>query len=186
MSRSRSRKVKGSANRQKAQEKLARQHARVANIRRDALHKLTTDITTRFSFIGIEDLNVKGMVKNRSLARSISDMGFGEFRRQLEYKAQLRGCLVVVAPRFYPSSKECNDCHYVLPKLSLSKREWTCPSCGIVHDRDMNAAINLENMAASFAVTARGEISSGEGLPAIVKLASMKQEQMCDNLSAHF
>lgn len=182
LSRSHSRKVKGSANRRKAQMRLARQHVRIANIRRDALHKLTTDITSRFGIIGIEDLNVKGMVRNRSLARSISDMGFGEFRRQLEYKAALNGCQIVVADKFYPSSKTCSDCKHVLGELRLSEREWSCPSCGIVHDRDMNAAINLENMAASFAASACGAGSAGRDLRIAAKLPAAKQEQTCAHL----
>lgn len=110
LSRSLSRKQKGSANRKKAKAKLARLHARIANIRADALHKLTSDLTSRFRTIGIEDLNVRGMVKNRHLSRSIADMGFFEFRRQLEYKSLRRGGQVVVAERFFASSKTCSAC----------------------------------------------------------------------------
>ncbi len=176
LSRSLSRKVKGSANRRKAKAKLAKLHARIAAIRSDALHKLTTDLTRRFHTIGIEDLNVRGMVRNRHLARSIADMGFFEFRRQLEYKAAMRGGQVVVADRFYASSKTCSACGKKLDELPLSVREWVCPSCGVVHDRDVNAAINLKNMAASSAVSACGEEGSGSGRKARVKPASMKQE----------
>ena len=104
------RKQKGSANRSKARLKLARLHARIANIRADALHKLTTDLTRRFELIGIEDLNVKGMLENRHLSRSVSDMGFFEFRRQLDYKARDTGSLVVMADRWFASSKTCSDC----------------------------------------------------------------------------
>ncbi len=110
LSRSLSRKQKGSANRRKAKARLAKLHARIANIRLDALHKLTTDLTRRFHTIGIEDLNVRWMEKNRHLARSIADMGFFEFRRQLEYKAAMRGGQVVVADRFCPSRKTCSGC----------------------------------------------------------------------------
>lgn len=110
LSRSLSRKQKGSANRKKVKSKLAKLHARIAAIRSDALHQLTTNLTRRFHTIGIEDLNVRGMVKNRHLARSVADMGFFEFRRQLEYKAAMRGGQIVVADRFYPSSKTCSDC----------------------------------------------------------------------------
>ena len=176
LSRSLSRKVKGSANCRKAKAKLARLHASIAAVRSDALHKLTTDLTRRFHTIGIEDLNVRGMVRNRHLARSIADMGFFEFRRQLEYKAAMRGGQVVVADRFYPSSKTCSACGKKLDKLPLSVREWACPSCGVVHDRDVNAAINLKNMAASSAVSACREEGSGSGRKARVKPASMKQE----------
>jgi putative transposase len=110
LSRGHSRKVKGSANRRKAKDKLARLYARIANIRQDSLHQFTTSVTRRFDNIGIEDLNVKGMTQNRCLARVVSDMGFGELRRQLEYKAALRGGRVVVADRWYPSSKMCSNC----------------------------------------------------------------------------
>jgi putative transposase len=107
---------------------------------------------------------------------SSADMGFFEFRRQLEYKAAMRGGQVVVADRFYASSKTCSACGKKLDELPLSVREWACPSCGVVHDRDMNAAINLKNMAASSAVSACGEEGSGSGRKARVKPASMKQE----------
>ena len=112
---------------------------RIANIRQDSLHQLTTDLTRRFHTIGIEDLNVSGMVKNRHLSRAISDMGFFEFRRQLEYKAEMRGAVVVVADRFFASSKTCSapGCGHKVDKLPLSVREWTCPVCGAVHDRDV-------------------------------------------------
>ena len=158
LSRRLSRKIKSSANRHKAQQKLAKLHARIANIRQDSLHQLTTDLTRRFHTIGIEDLNVSGMVKNRHLSRAISDMGFFEFRRQLEYKAGMRGAVVVVADRFFASSKTCfaPGCGYKVDKLPLSIREWTCPVCGAVHDRDINAAKNLEGYAVSYTVSACG------------------------------
>jgi len=189
LSRSLSRKQKGSANRVKAKANLARLHARISHIRQDALHKLTTDITRRFHTIGIEDLNVRGMVKNRHLARSIMDMGFFEFRRQLEYKAARRGGVVVVADRFFASSKTCSACGHKLDDLPLSVRQWTCPVCGAVHDRDVNAAINLKKVAESSAggcqpfqrqadcsVTACGEAGSGLGRKLKTKPASAKQE----------
>ena len=160
LSKSVSRKEKGSANRQKEKEKLAKTHAKIANIRKDGLHKLTTDLTSRFHTIVIEDLNVSGMVmcregglprrghyqKNRKLSRAISDMGFYEFRRQLTYKAEMRGGEVVVADRFFPSSKLCSECGDKLEELSLSVRKWTCPGCEACHDRDVNAALNLKNL----------------------------------------
>ena len=176
LSRSLSRKVKGSGNRRKAKANLSRLHARIANIRSDALHKLTTDLTRRFHTIGIEDLNVRGMVKNRHLARSVADMGFFEFRRQMEYKSAMRGGIVVVADRFYASSKTCSCCGHKLDDLPLSVREWTCPSCGAMHDRDHNAAANLKNLAASSAVSACGEEGSGLRRKTKTKPASMKQE----------
>jgi len=158
LSRSLSRKEKQSRNFAKAVQKLARLHARIANIRKDALHKLTTRLTKGYSKIGIEDLKVSGMVKNRRLARSILDMSFSEFRRQLEYKAALTGSRVVVADQFYPSSKTCSKCGHKLDELPLNARRWTCSTCKSEHDRDVNAAMNLEIMAASSAVTACGEM----------------------------
>ena len=180
LSRSLSRKVKGSANRRKAKAMLARLHARISNIRKDALHKLTTDLARRFQVIGIEDLNVRGMMANEKLARSIADMGFHEFRRQLDYKVKMHGGIVIAAPRFYPSSKTCSACGHVVPTLPLSVREWTCPACGVDHDRDHNAAVNLERLAVSSTVTACGEESSGGGLAPVVKLASVKQESSAE------
>lgn len=176
LSRSMSRKQKGSANRSKAKVKLARLHARIGNVRRDAMHQLTTDLTRRFHTIGIEDLNVRGMVKNRHLSRSVSDMGFFEFRRQLDYKAARRGGVVVVADRWYPSSKTCSNCWHKLETLPLAVREWTCPACGADHDRDVNAAINLRNLAVSSTVSACGEEGSGLGRKLKTKPAPVKQE----------
>ena len=176
LSRRLSRKVKGSENRKKAKTKLSKLHARVGNIRRDALHQLTTDLTHRFHTIGIEDLNVRGMMKNRHLAHSIADIGFFEFRRQLQYKAAQRGAIIVVAERWYPSSKTCSCCGHKLDVLPLSVREWTCPSCGALHDRDVNAAVNLKNMAVSSTVAACGEEGSGSGCKTRAKPASTKQE----------
>lgn len=176
LSRSLSRKQKGSRNRQKAKAKLARLHARIANIRLDALHKLTTEITRRFHTIGIEDLNVRGMMANRHLARSIADMSFHEFRRQLEYKAERRGGLVVVADRWFPSSKTCSACGSAQEAMPLSVRQWICPDCGARHDRDLNAARNLATYAASSAVSACGEEGSGCGRTTAAKPASVKQE----------
>jgi putative transposase len=176
LSRGLSRKEKGSANRKKAKMKLARLHARISNVRRNALHQLTTTLTSRHDTIVIEDLNVKGMVKNRRLSRAVSDMGFFEFRRQLEYKAEQHGGMIVVADRWYPSSKLCSGCGDKVEVLRLSVREWTCQQCGAVHDRDVNAAINLRNLAVSSTVSACGEEGSGSGRKIRVKPASVKQE----------
>lgn len=176
LSRNLSRKVKGSENRKKAKIKLSRLHARIGNIRKDALHQLTTDLTCRFHTIGIEDLNVRGLVKNRHLSRAVSDMGFFEFRRQLAYKAAQRGGTIVVADRWYPSSKTCSGCGHKLETLPLAVREWACPACGSVHDRDVNAAINLKNLAVSSTVSACGEEGSGLGRKLKAKPASVKQE----------
>lgn len=129
-----------------------------------------------FHTIVIEDLNVRGMMANRHLARSIADMGFFEFRRQLEYKARMRGGVVVVADRWFPSSKTCSVCGSVQEKLPLSIRQWTCQECGADHDRDVNAAINLKNMAVSSTVSACGEEGSGPARKRQAKPASVKQE----------
>ena len=139
------------------------------------MHKLTTDLTRRFHTLGIEDLNVHGMMANRHLARSIADMSFHEFRRQLEYKAERRGGLVVVADR-RPSSKTCSACGSVQGKMPLSVRHWICPDCGTHHDRDLNAARNLATYAVSSTVSACGEEGAGSGHKTGVKPASVKQE----------
>ncbi len=171
-----SKKQKGSKNRKKAKMKLAKLYARISNSRQDGLHKLTTSLTSRFSLIGIENLNVKGMMKNSRLARSISDMGFYEFRRQLQYKAERCKSIVVVADRWFASSKICSECDYKQEKLPLSVRKWTCLHCHTEHDRELNAAKNLRNMAVSSTVTACGEESAGLERKLKVKLASVKQE----------
>ncbi len=142
-----SRKIKGSKNRFKAVRRLARVHAKIASIRKDWLHKLTTKLCRENQAVGIEDLNVKGMVKNRKLSRAISDIGFGEFRRQLEYKAKIYDTKIVVADRFFPSSKTCSQCGCVKEKLSLAERVFHCDQCGFEIDRDLNAARNLEKVA---------------------------------------
>ncbi len=136
-------KVIGSANWKKAQIKIARLHRRIANIRKDTLHKLTTYLAKNHSEIVIEDLNVSGMLKNGKLAKAIADMGFHEFRRQLEYKCQLYGSKLIIADRFFPSSKTCSNCGWYNPDLKLSDRWFCCVSCGSFIERDWNASINL-------------------------------------------
>lgn len=134
------RKARGSNNRAKARLKVARVHAKVADARRDFLHKASTDLVRRFDVVAIEDLKVSGMVKNRSLARAISCTGWAEFRTMLEYKAERYGHKIAIADRWYPSTKSCSACGHVLASLSLGTRQWTCPGCGTRHDRDVNAA----------------------------------------------
>jgi putative transposase len=180
LSRALSRKVNGSRNRAKAKARLAKLHARIGNVRRDSLHQLSTSITRRFHTIGIEDLNVKGMLSNSRLARAIADMGFYELRRQLEYKATWRGAKVVVAERWYPSSKTCCCCGYKLETLALGVRQWRCPVCGTEHERDLNAAINLKNMAVSSTVTACGGEGSGPVRKHGAKPSPTKQESSCE------
>ncbi len=144
---------RGSANRAKAKAKVARAHRKVRNARRDFLHRTTTQLVRGNDLIAIEDLNVSGMVRNRRLARAISDCGWGEFRRQLEYKCQRAGRRLVVTGRWYPSTKMCSACGFVLAGLPLKVRAWRCPSCRALHDRDLNAAKNI--LAAGLAA-ARG------------------------------
>ena len=137
---------------------------------------MTSDLTRRFDIIGIEDLNVRGMMSNRHLARSVADMGFSEFRRQLEYKALMRGGIVIVAERWFASSKLCSFCDEKNTSLTLSMRQWRCSQCGTTHDRDINAAINLRNYAVSSTVSACGENGSGRSRKTKVKPVSTKQE----------
>ena len=155
---------KRSANRRKAVAKVARAHRKVRNARSDFLHRASTSLVRHHDVIVIEDLNVSGMVRNRHLARAISDCGWGEFRRQLGYKCERYGRHLVVIDRWYPSSKTCSACRHLLADLSLSTRQWKCPSCGARHDRDINAAQNI--LAAGLAV-ARG--SSGDACGADVR-----------------
>ena len=143
----------GSANREKAKLKVARAYRKVRHARADFLHRTSTRLVRENDVIVIEDLNVAGMVRNRHLARAISGCGWGEFRRQLAYKCQRYGRRLVVIDRWYPSSKTCSACGHLLAALSLSTRQWQCPSCGARHDRDINAANNI--LAAGRAV-ARG------------------------------
>ena len=171
-----SRKRRGSPNAGKAKRRLARLHARIANIRKDATHKATTRLAKTYRCIGVEDLNVRGMARNRCLARSIMDGGFREFRRQLEYKARFYGATVVVADKWFPSSKTCSCCGSVKAELALSQRLFRCHECGFECDRDKNAALNLERLAASSAVSACGEERSGASRKSRVKRASKKQE----------
>lgn len=138
---------KQSANFRKTKRRIARLYAKMANLRADDLHKLTTMLTRDYNLIGIEDLNIRGMMSNHKLARSVADMSFFEFRRQLAYKACATGARVVVADRWFASSKTCSCCGIKRGELPLSEREWTCEQCGSHHDRDINAAINLRNYA---------------------------------------
>jgi putative transposase len=138
-----SRKQKGSKNKEKARIKLAKQYEYVSNLRNDFLHKLSKAIIDDNQVIVVEDLNVKGMLKNEYLSKSISDSGFGKFLNYLEYKADWYGRTLIVVDRFYPSSKLCNVCGYKHKQLKLSDRYWTCPECETYHDRDINASINL-------------------------------------------
>jgi hypothetical protein len=172
-----SRKTMGSNRRAKARAKVARLHARVANCRSDAMHKATTWLASTYSDISIEDLNTAGMARNRRLAKAVSDAAFGEFRRQLEYKTARTGAALHVVDRWYPSSKTCSKCGRVKAKLSLAERVYTCDGCGLVMDRDLNAAINI-NVAGSApeTVNAHGETVKRGDLSDRATLDSVKCE----------
>ncbi len=148
-------KKKGSKNRAKARLKVARVHKKIADRRRDYQHKLSTKIIRENQVVCLESLQVKNMVQTHCLAKAISDVGWSEFIRQLEYKAEWYGRTMVKIDKWYPSSKRCFDCGHVLDALQLDVREWNCPECGVHHDRDINAAQNI--LAAGLAVSACGE-----------------------------
>jgi putative transposase len=173
-SRAHSRRQPGSANRRKSAAKLARLHARVANVRADALHKATSQLARRYQTIVAEDLNVAGMARNRCLARSIADQGFGAAVRMLGYKTTWNGGHLVQAGRFYPSSKTCSGCGAVKAKLLLSERTYVCAACGLVLDRDVNAAVNLLSLAASGAE--RINACRPQVRPGVAGRSGLKQE----------
>jgi len=158
-----SRRKIGSNNRKKASRKLAKAHLKSANIRKNALHQITSHLAKTKSVVMIEDLNVSGMLKNHKLAQAIADVGFFEFKRQLLYKGDWYGCRVMLAGRFYPSSKTCSCCGMVKPELSLGERTFVCEMCGSVMDRDLNAAINLEHLIITTGSSSECEVC-GEGL----------------------
>lgn len=148
------RKAKGDgANRAKARRKVARIHARITDKRRDHLHKITTRLVRENQTVVIEDLSVRSMVKNRRLARAISDAAWHQFRKMLEYKARWYGRNVVAVDRWFPSSKLCSNCGVLKDSMPLKIRTWQC-GCGTYHDRDVNAARNI--LAAGLAVTVCG------------------------------
>src|SRR4029453_1956567 len=178
LSREVTRKQPGSANRRKAALALGRRHPRVRNQRIDALHKATTSLARAKSVIVLEDLHVAGLVRNRHLARTIADQGWAEFQRQLEDKCQWYGSRLLVAPRFFPSSRTCSRCGLVKATLPLQVRVFCCDGCGLIIDRDWNAARNLAQLvdnglvAASSAETqnACGEGSAGLAESGLVEL----------------
>ena len=149
-----SRKQKGSKNREKARIKVARIHAKITDTRTDHIHKLTTQLVRENQTIVVEDLAVKNLVKNRKLAQSISDASWGEITRQLAYKCRWYGRTYIEIDRWFPSSKRCSNCGYIVEKMPLKIREWECPNCGTHHDRDLNASKNI--LAAGLAVSVCG------------------------------
>jgi len=170
-----SRRAKGSAGREKARILLARQHEKVAHQRVDFLHKLSRQFVDSYGLIGMEALNVRGLVKNRRLAKAIATTGWGTFRQMLEYKGEWYGSYVHKVDRFFPSSKMCSNCGYVLDALPLSVRKWQCPICGAVHDRDINSAINIliETRAGVARSNAGGEsVSWCQGITTLAETGS--------------
>lgn len=163
-----SRSQKGSRRRERKSRVLARAYARTRNIRSNFLHQLTARLAKNHDRCVIEDLNVRGMVRNRHLAQAIGDAGWGEFRRQLAYKCPRHGSVLAIADRWYPSSKRCSGCGHLLESLPLGIREWTCPACGLRHDRDENAAKNLNQLPWDTGEVKRveiGEQAAGSRLP---------------------
>ena len=142
-----SRKKKGSNNRQKARRKVAKVHSKISRCREDFLHKLSRKIVNENQVIAVENLNVKGMVRNHNLAKAISDCGWGMFCTMLKYKAEWEGKTYIEVDRFFPSSKTCNVCLNQVASLPLDVITWTCEHCKTTHDRDINAAINIKNEA---------------------------------------
>ena len=140
-----SRKVKGSKNKNKSRLKLAKYHEKLNNIKENYLHNITNQIIDENQIICIEDLNVKGMMSNHKLARSISEMSFYRFKQILKYKAEWCGRMVIEVDRWFPSSQLCSECGYIHSDLTLKEREWKCPHCGQSHHRDLNAAKNILN-----------------------------------------
>jgi putative transposase len=168
----------GSERRKKTHRRLARVHARTANIRRDALHKLTSSLATEYGTVVVERLNVGGMIRNRRLARAITDTGLAEIRRQLTYKTTWYGSRLVVADRFYPSSRTCSACGWVKAKLTLAEHTFICETCGVVLDRDLNAARNLAKLA-QYVAQSGWETQNARGADRKTQLAgqvAMKRE----------
>jgi len=161
-SRQHSRKGKGSNNKYKSQMKLAKLHAKIANIRKDFTHKATSRLIDENQVIGLEDLNVAGMMKNHCLAKAISDVSWYEIRRQLEYKAKLYGRGVRLVNRFFPSSKTCSKCGSVKKSLELSERVFKCSDCGYTIDRDLNAAINIKHTVGHTGIASQEAYAWGE------------------------
>ncbi len=187
VSRRHSRKQKGSQNRQKAKLRLTRMHARIANIRKDALHKATSAIIARTkpdaerpAVIVLEDLNISGMLKNRKLSRAIADVGMYEFRRQIEYKACEASVQVKIISRWEPTSKTCSCCGWVKEDLTLADRMFICEDCGSIQDRDYNAARNIAALSVETTASSAGSDACGDHVrPGIPGSDRLKQEPIC-------
>ena len=169
----------GGKNRKKAVQALATAYAQTTNMRNNTLHQVTTWLTKNKSAVVLENLNVAGMKRNRKLALAISDVGFGEFRRQMQYKGAWYGCQVILADRFFASSKICSHCGYKKDVMPLSERVFRCEKCGLEIDRDLNAAINLEHLIKyNTTASSAGSYACGEDVrPVFNRQPSVKQEQ---------
>jgi putative transposase len=167
-----SRKKKGSNSRNKARKLVARAHQRVSDTRRDYLHKLSRRIVDENQIVIVEDLHVKGMVKNPNLAKSISDAGWGTLTRFLEYKCEREGKAFIRTNRWFPSSKACSACGHVCDKMGLEVRHWTCAHCGASHDRDVNAAKNIRDEGLRLLASGTGASASRGTISRRKKLAS--------------
>lgn len=170
------RRQRESKRRERTRLRLARQHNRVANQRKDWLHKITTYLVRNYDVISLENLNVRGMVKNHNLAKAITNVAFGEFNRQIEYKAQMYWRRIYRVDRFFPSSKTCSVCGCIQDKMPLHIREWTCPECGTHHDRDINAATNLLRQAMSEVTRGESKALVISDISDVTKLDSLNRE----------
>jgi putative transposase len=178
-----SRKQKGSNSRNKARKQVAKVHERISNARQDYLHKLSRKIVDKSQVVVVENLNIKGMVRNHSLAKAISDVGWGMFVNFIDYKLKEKGGLLIEIDRFFPSSKTCSNCLYQIGELQLNVRQWICPHCGIIHDRDGNAAMNIRAeglrmlQAGGTLVSAdRGEVKPKGGRKSVLRCSPVKSE----------
>jgi len=171
------RKEKGSLGREKARKLVAKVHERISNARQDFLHKLSRKIVNDNQVVVVENLNVKGMVRNPNLAKAISDVGWGMFVNFLDYKLQQKGGLLVEIDRFFPSSKTCSNCLYQMSDMSLDIREWTCPSCGTHHDRDENASKNIraEGIRQLSVLGTRTAADGGDVRPKLGRKSKLRQ-----------
>jgi len=183
LSRSLARKQKGSANRRKAARLLSRVHAKIANARKDHLHKVSSSLAKTKSVLVIEDLSVRAMQRSHRLGSSLPDAGLGELRSLLEYKAEWYGAVLHVASRFYPSSQRCSECGWINSRLPMSARTFVCPSCGYCRDRDVNAALNLKSLVAASSAETQNACGVGSaGRLRSVELPMWNQEPDSDDL----
>ena len=172
-----SRKQKGSRQYEKQRLKVARIHEKIANYRMDNLHKVSTELVKQYDIICVEDLNIKGMIKNHRLAKHIADVSWGTFIQFLSYKCDLNDKTLVKIGRYYPSSQSCNECGYVNKTVKdLIVREWTCPHCGCIHDRDVNAAKNILKEGLRDISAGTADYTDGDGVRLVCKQLSVKSE----------